>query len=57
MNRETFRMVGALLGLAVGLITMTLLGMGGIVPAAIFGAGGCVVGGIGGERMHDWSQP
>ena len=56
MNRETFRTVGAITGLVVGLLIMNLAGLGGLVYAAIFGAGGCVMGGISGERIHDRGQ-
>ncbi|MBB3208997.1 outer membrane lipoprotein SlyB [Rhodopirellula rubra] len=51
--RDTFRTVGALTGLCVGLSLMWLMGMGGLIPAAIFGAGGAVIGGLTGERVHD----
>ncbi|SMP61677.1 hypothetical protein SAMN06265222_107149 [Neorhodopirellula lusitana] len=56
MTRDTFRTVGAITGLVVGLSLMSLFGLGGIVYAAIFGAGGTVIGGISGERIHDRSQ-
>ncbi|TWT95537.1 hypothetical protein [Neorhodopirellula pilleata] len=55
MKRETFRTIGAITGLVAGLVVMYLLGMGGLVPAAVFGAGGCVLGGISGEQIHDRS--
>ncbi len=51
--RDTFRSLGALSGLACGLGLMWLLGLGGTVPAAIFGAGGAVMGGMSGERIAD----
>jgi outer membrane lipoprotein SlyB len=53
MNRETFRSIGAISGLALGIILMFSLGMNGLVAAAIFGAGGTVIGGMIGERIHD----
>lgn len=56
MKRETFRVIGAISGLLIGLMVMYLLGMGGLVPAAVFGAGGCVLGGISGEQIHDRSR-
>ena len=49
-------MIGAISGLLIGLTVMYLLGMGGLVPAAVFGAGGCVLGGISGEQIHDRSR-
>lgn len=51
--RDTFRSIGAITGLAAGLGLMWLLGMGGMVPAAFFGAGGAVIGGMSGERVAD----
>ena len=51
--RDTFRSMGAIAGLAIGLGLMWMLGFGGLVPAAIFGAAGAVIGGITGERMAD----
>ncbi|TWT73887.1 hypothetical protein [Allorhodopirellula solitaria] len=51
--RDTYRSVGAIVGLALGLALMWLLGLGGMVPAAIFGAGGAVIGGMSGERLAD----
>ncbi|TWU10958.1 hypothetical protein [Allorhodopirellula heiligendammensis] len=51
--RDTFRSVGAIIGLVLGLALMWMLGWGGMVPAAIFGAGGAVIGGMSGERIAD----
>lgn len=51
--RDTYRTVGALSGLAVGLTLMWLFGLGGLVYAGVFGAGGAVIGGMSGERIHD----
>lgn len=51
--RHSFRSFGAIAGLALGLGMMWLLGLGGMVPAAIFGAGGAVIGGMSGERIAD----
>jgi len=51
--RDTYRTVGALSGLAIGMTSMWLFGFGGLIPAAIFGAGGAVIGGMSGERIHD----
>ncbi|MCC9642644.1 hypothetical protein LOC71_10185 [Rhodopirellula sp. JC740] len=57
MSREHFRMIGAIVGLALGLGAMFLAGMSGVVPGAAFGAGGCVLGGIAGEQLHDRKGP
>ncbi|MFG0291215.1 MAG: hypothetical protein ACF8CQ_23835 [Rhodopirellula sp. JB044] len=51
--RDTFRTVGALTGLCVGLSLMWLLGWGGVLASGFFGAIGAVVGGMAGERIHD----
>ena len=53
MNRDNFRTIGAITGLVIGIGLMLLIGMAGLVPAALFGAGGAVLGGIIGERVHD----
>lgn len=53
MNRDNFRTIGAIAGLAIGIGLMTIMGMRGFVPAALFGASGAVLGGIVGERIHD----
>jgi len=52
MRRETFRRIGALAGLASGIALMLAIGLQGLVPGAIFGAGGCVLGAICGEAYH-----
>ncbi len=52
MTRDHYRTIGALLGLAVGVVCMIWLGYRGVVPSAMFGAGGCVLGGTLGESMH-----
>ena len=51
MSEEIYRSVFALIGLALGLGLMFALGFGGMVPGALFGAGGAVLGGITGERI------
>ena len=53
MKRETFRKIGALIGLVAGFGVMYLLGLQGIALSAVFGAVGCVLGGFSGERIHD----
>ena len=52
MSRESFRSIGAILGLVVGVVLMLALRQGGVIPGAIFGAGGALAGGILGERFH-----
>lgn len=56
MNRDRYRSLGALLGLALGVMLMLVLTSGGMIPGAVFGAGGAVLGGIGGEQLHAWRQ-
>lgn len=53
MSRDTHRSIGAIAGLGIGLGLMMTLGFSGLVPAAIFGATGCVIGGMSGERIYD----
>ena len=52
MRRESYRSIGAIIGLAVGFALMKLVGQSGVMPGAIFGAGGALAGGIAGERVH-----
>jgi len=52
MRRESYRSIGAIIGLAVGFALMKLVGQSGVMPGAIFGAGGALAGGIVGERVH-----
>lgn len=51
MTEQGYRSLFAILGLGLGLGLMMLLGLGGMIPGAVFGAGGAVVGGITGERV------
>lgn len=51
MTEQGYRSIFAILGLVLGLGLMVLLGLGGMIPGAVFGAGGAVVGGITGERV------
>lgn len=53
MTRENYRSIGAIIGLATGLLLMVGIGLGGMIPGALFGAGGAVFGGISGERLFD----
>ena len=54
MTKESYRSIGALIGLASGFGLMFALGFSELVPAAFFGAGGCVAGGMTAERVHAW---
>jgi outer membrane lipoprotein SlyB len=54
MRKDTKRSIGALIGLVLGLTLMMSLGLGGLIYAFIFGAGGAVAGGMIGER---WKSP
>ncbi len=54
-NRSAARSVAAILGLVLSLAAMWWLGLGGLVYGFLFGAGGAVIGGVAGERLHDWS--
>ncbi|MEO1525676.1 MAG: hypothetical protein AAFX06_09575 [Planctomycetota bacterium] len=53
MTEQGYRSVGAITGLVVGLALMRVVGQGGLVATFCFGAGGAVVGGMLGERIHD----
>ncbi len=53
MSRERCRSIGAVIGLAIGIGLMYFVfAMQGVLPGAIFGAGGALLGGITGERVH-----
>lgn len=52
MTEQTYRTIGSLLGLAMGITLMMLLGLRGIAYSALFGAGGCVAGAITAERIY-----
>lgn len=54
MRRDPYRSVGALVGLGLGIWLMFLLTDGGMIAGAVFGAGGAVLGGMSGERLHAW---
>lgn len=51
MTEQSYRSIFAILGLAIGLGLMVLLGFGGMIPGAVFGAGGAVLGGMTGEQI------
>ncbi|MCA9138575.1 MAG: hypothetical protein KDB00_17510 [Planctomycetales bacterium] len=52
MSRDNYRSIGAITGLALGITLMISLGKHGVIPGAIFGAGGALAGGVLGERIH-----
>ncbi len=54
MTEDTYRTIGALSGLGFGIGLMMSLGLAGILPSAIFGAGGCVIGAVTAERIYRW---
>jgi outer membrane lipoprotein SlyB len=57
MTRETYRRIGAIAGLTIGLLITIAIGYGGqLIPGAILGAGGCVLGAVIAERMHPGSR-
>lgn len=56
MTEERYRSLGAIVGLASGVGLMVALGYGGVMPGALFGAGGCVAGAIAAERLYAWIQ-
>ena len=56
MNEDVYRSVGAIVGLACGLLLMISFGLGGMILGALFGAGGAVVGGICGEKVYGSRQ-
>ena len=56
MNQERYRSLGSIIGLALGVGLMLALGFSGIIPGAVFGAGGCVAGAIAGEKFCEWNK-
>lgn len=56
MTQDNYRTICAILGLSLGLGIMFASGWGGMIPGAIFGAGGAVTGGIIGEKLFARSQ-
>ena len=50
-KNERNRRIGALVGLVLGIGIMYAIGRVGLVPAFILGAGGCLAGGMIGERI------
>lgn len=56
MTRDTYRTIGALTGLAIGVLLTVAFGYSGqIIPSALLGAGGCVAGAVIAERLHSGS--
>ena len=56
MTEQTFRTIGSLLGLAIGIALMLLVGVRGSVPSALFGAAGCVTGAGAAEKIYASSK-
>ncbi|MGI9472317.1 MAG: hypothetical protein ACR2NZ_12320 [Rubripirellula sp.] len=56
MSEQNYRTIGALCGLTVGIGVMLGLGFSGVLPGAVFGAGGCVCGGMIAESVYRWNQ-
>ncbi len=54
MSEDSYRSIGAIIGITTGLVVMFSLGISGMIPGALFGAGGAVAGGIMGERVFAW---
>ncbi len=53
MRRETYRSIGAVIGLLFGIAATVAFGFSGqIIPSALLSAGGCVVGAVLAERIH-----
>jgi|GEM_PF-1413170 len=52
MKKDTRRSIGAIIGLSLGISVMWSLGLGGLIYAFVFGAGGAVAGGMIGERWN-----
>ncbi len=56
MTEDTFRTIGAIIGLSAGIGLMLAMGFSGIVFGALFGAGGCVSGAVTAEKLHAWKN-
>ncbi|NND97785.1 MAG: hypothetical protein HKN47_10705 [Pirellulaceae bacterium] len=56
MSEDNYRTICSIIGLVVGLAIMFAAGWGGMIPGAIFGAGGAVTGGIIGEKLYRRKQ-
>jgi len=54
MTKDRYRSIGAIIGLCLGVGLMIGLGYSGMIPGALFGAGGAVLGGISGESFFAW---
>lgn len=51
MSEQNYRTIGAICGLVLGMVAMRVLGFGGMIPGAVFGAGGAVLGAMAAERV------
>lgn len=56
-KKESYRSVGAIVGLLVGAGLMYSVGLAGVMPLAICGATGAVAGGITGEKIFQSRHP
>jgi hypothetical protein len=56
MSEDSCRSIGAIIGLALGIVLMRVLDLSGMVAAALFGAGGCVAGAVTAEKLHAWNK-
>lgn len=54
MTESAYRSIGSILGLTTGIVLMVAFGFSGIIPGALFGAGGCVAGAITAEKLYAW---
>lgn len=51
MSEQAYRSLFAVLGIVFGMTLMFVLGLRGMIPGAVFGAGGAVIGGMLGEAI------
>jgi hypothetical protein len=57
MSEQAYRSIGSIIGLALGVGLMMAVGFQEkILPGAVFGAGGCVLGGIVAEKFYAWNK-
>ncbi|MGB7348158.1 MAG: hypothetical protein WBD20_28295 [Pirellulaceae bacterium] len=56
MTEDNYRTICSITGLAIGMGIMFASGWAGMIPGAIFGAGGAVAGGIVGEKLFARKQ-
>ena len=56
MNEQTYRTIGAVIGLSVGYGSMRVCGFSGMIASALFWGAGCVLGGMIAERVYRWRR-